>query len=285
MSEGDSCESGDPFAAGSSSSDLTLGIVSYLNVQPIIWAIEKGLVGNNVQVVPEVPRRLAENLSKGAYHTGIVPVFEYFRRPGFYTYLQAPGIAARGEVYSVVLYASEPMERLSTVYLDASSLTSVHLFKVLAAEKGLDLTFLDTGEHRVPHPLPADTGWVVIGDPAIAEVGRHPYSVDLGLAWQELTGLPFVFAAWLVPQNVHRDGMAQLLIQSLAVGLENIEKVAADSSVRFGVTPEFALRYFTNYIQYHLGDEELAGWNEFGRLCHKHGLIPELPDIRPYRES
>lgn len=261
---------------------IILGTVPYLNVQPMLWAIEQGICGSGVSIISEVPRRLAASLAAGAYDTAIVPVFEYFRHPDLYTYIRGPVIASRGEVYSVLLFSAEPWEKLKRVYLDTSSLTSVHLFKILAAEKGIELEYLDAGSHSVPFPLPPGTGWVVIGDRAIAEQGRHPFALDLGLAWRELTNLPFVFAAWLVPSGIQKPELVALLNESLELGMQNLEKVAADSAVRFGVSQEFALRYFTSFIQYYLGDEELAGWAEFGRLCHKHGLISNLPELRPY---
>lgn len=248
----------------------------------MLWAIENKLVGAVVTIVPAIPRSLASALAGGAYDAAIVPVFEYFRHPELYTYVPGPVIASRGEVHSVFLYSADTWTTLKTVYLDKSSLTSVNLFKVLAAEKGVDLRYVDTSEQPVPYPLPPGTGWVVIGDPAIAEWGRHPHTLDLGLAWKELTGLPFVFAAWLVPHGVRQPGLAALLSESLRLGLANLQQVCNDSAARFGVTPEFALRYFTRYLHYHLGYEELAGWAEFGRLLYKHGLISVPPPLRPY---
>lgn len=263
---------------------IILGAVPYLNVQPMLWAIEQGLVGSGIKIESEVPRLLAESLSGGAYDTAIVPVFEYFLHPESYSYIRGPVIASRGEVQSVLLVSSEPWKNLKRVYLDSSSLTSVHLFKVIAAESGLQPDYIDTAKYVVPNPLPPGTGWVVIGDPAIAQQGRHAHTLDMGLAWQALTGMPFVFAAWLVPKGVHKPGMAALLNQSLELGIQNLERVAKDVAARFGVTPEFALRYFTTHIHYYLGDEELAGWAEFGRLCFKHKLIPCLPELQPYHE-
>lgn len=263
---------------------ITLGTVPYLNVQPNLWALEKHLVpgAENVKIIPEVPRRLAANLYEGQYDSAIVPVFEYFRHPGHYTYVPGPIIGARGAVHSVMLYSSQPLEQLRRVYLDVSSLTSVHLFQVIAAEIGLDLEYLDTSIEPVPLPLPPATGWVVIGDPAMRQHNQHPYTLDLGEAWQELTGLSFVFAAWLVPQGVNKPGLTEILNASLEMGLQNLPQVAADSAARFGFEPDFALRYFEKYIYYRLGDQELAGWHEFGRLLHKHGFIQTLPELRPY---
>src|SRR5690606_13960276 len=120
----------------------------------MIWAINKGLTGRRVSVIPRVPRELASELYTGHFDTAIVPVFEYFRHPGHYRYINGPVIATRGAVLSVMLYSAEPISKLKTVYLDASSLTSVHLFQVLAAEGGYQLNFVDTGSNPVRLPLP-----------------------------------------------------------------------------------------------------------------------------------
>jgi len=225
---------------------------------------------------------LADELYLGKYDTAIVPVFEYLRHASHYTYLDAPVIAARDAVLSVMLYSSAPLAKLKTVYLDKSSLTSVHLFKVLAAEGNYSPQYIDTGIQPAPKPLPPDTGIVLIGDPAIEELGKHPFQLDLGAAWFELTSLPFVFAAWLVPNHVRKPGLAELLNESYEVALANFDQMARESAAQFEVSPEFALRYFSEHILYRLGDEELAGWKEFARLCHKHRLIPSLPEFRVY---
>lgn len=263
---------------------MIIGTVPYLNVQPMVWAIEQGLLGGGITLLPEVPRKLAELLAQKRCDTAIVSVFEYFRHPNLYSYIRGPVIASCGAVRSVMMYSSEPWGKLHRVYLDASSLTSVNLFKVLSAENGYTFEYLDTVQHVVPRPLPPGTGWVVIGDPAIHESEKHPYSLDLGLAWREMTNLPFVFAAWLVPLCVKQPGMAALLSESLKLGLSQLEKVAEDGAARFGVTQEFALRYFTDNIQYHFGDEELTGWKKFGELCYRHGLVSSIPEFRQYQE-
>ena len=253
-------------------------------MQPVLWALQTGRCGKpgEVQIIPAVPRQLANRLAAREFDAAIVPVFEYFRHPGLYTYVPGPVIGARGAVLSVALFASAPIETLHTVYLDASSLTSVHLFKVLAAEMGLRINYRDTAEHPVPRPLPPGEGWVVIGDPAIAELNRHPYFLDLGVAWEKLTGLPFVFAAWLVPNGVNQPRLTPLLQESMDIGAAHLPEVARQSARQFNVTPDFALKYFRENLYYHLGEKELAGWQEFGRLLYKHGLIEQPTPLRAY---
>ena len=257
-----------------------IGIVSYLNVQPLIWQFRNQ--PDLVTITPEVPRHLADSLYNGAYDSAIVPVFEALRHPGYYTYIPGAAIAATGPVDSVMLYSSCPFEKITQVYLDASSLTSVNLFKVIAAEHGQKVEFRSTGHTAVPNPLPAGAAWVVIGDPAIAQRGQHPFTYDLAGMWVEHTNLPFVFAAWLAPHSRNPVGLGTMLREAREWGTEHLPEIADAAAPRFGTTPEFALNYFSNSLHFELGEKEMQGWRHFGKLCHKHGLIPSVPEIRPF---
>ena len=45
---------------------------------------------------------------------------------------------------------------------------------------------------------------LLIGDKVVTDAPpeeRYPYQMDLGAAWKELTGLPFVYAVWSVPDS------------------------------------------------------------------------------------
>lgn len=260
---------------------IRIGLVSYLNVQPMIWALQKEQ-RSDIQFQSLVPRKLAEALSDGTFDTAIVPVFEYLRNPDKYYYLSGTAIAARNPVKSVMLYSSVVLEDIQEVYLDTSSLTSVHLCQVLLAEKQISVKIRDMSQKDVPLPLPNGTAWVVIGDPALRELGKHRFTYDLAELWQQHTGFPFVFAAWLVPRNAQIIGLAKLLTESTLTGLANLRQVAEDVAEKFGTTPDFALDYFQNNIHYLLEDFELNGWKEFARLCYKHNLIETCPELVSY---
>ena len=121
---------------------VVVGTVPYLNVQPLIWALETGRVeadafgGHPFEIVPAHPRELAGRLRAGEFDVAIVPVFEYFLTPG-YRIVPMGALATQREVGSVTVFSDAPLEEVSRIYLDPSSLTSVNLLRVLAAERGL----------------------------------------------------------------------------------------------------------------------------------------------------
>lgn len=263
---------------------LRFGIVPYLNVQPLIWAFQnaeqRGHSGlPEVEITAEHPRLLAESFRDGRYDAAIVPVFEYLRHPDS-RIVPGVSIACRGAVYSVVLFADSPINQVRTIYLDPASLTSVNLMKVLAAELGMDVEFLAPLPSPSDSSLPPGTGRLLIGDPAMSRRGRHAFEYDLGKLWQNLTGLPFVFAAWLAAPGAADLPVAATLQLASRIGRANLDQVALETASRFGFSPENALRYFRENMCYDLGEQELAGIREFARLSVKHGLIARVPEFR-----
>lgn len=279
---------------------LQIGIVPYLNVQPLIWSLTRpesqadSPPSPPARIIPQPPRHLAENLRAGQFDAAIVPVFEYLLNP-VYTIVPGVSIACRGAVHSVALFSETPLEKLRTVRLDPASLTSVHLIQVILAERGIRVNFepappvggaagdeRPNGTATLPAPLPLEPGTaqVLIGDPAMARRGLHRYEYDLGALWLEQTGLPFVFAAWLVPPGSRHLPVAATLQEAARTGRSSLDQVAADTARRFGFTSEEALRYFRENMVYDLGEEELAGWRRYATLCARHGLIGRVPEFR-----
>lgn len=271
---------------GNGSRTLRIGTVPYLNVQPLIWAIQRGHVDPaafgfaGADVEGAVPRELASRLAAGEFDVALVPVFEYLRNPE-YSIARGGAIATHGRVGSVTIFSEEPLDRVRVIHLDPGSLTSVNLTRIVAAERGLRVRFDEGPAPAAPgEPLPSGMARLLIGDPAIAESGRHRHQYDLGTLWFELTGLPFVFAAWLVRNGAHSASAAGFLARSRDVGVENLELVASETAAEFGVTPEFALRYFRENLHFFLGPMEEGGWRRYAELAARHGLIDRVPELR-----
>lgn len=258
-------------------SSLSLGIVPYLNVHPLVFSL-RNVPG--IRLVPQPPSVLADELYGGAYDAAIVPVFEYLRHADKYSLVPGISIACEGLVRSVVLFASGPLASLRKVHLDPASLTSVHLLKVLLAKLGLEIEYAE-GEWQAGQRLAPETGALLIGDAALAEHGKHPFSFDLGELWRESTSLPFVFAAWTVAPRGAARPLNALLLQAKEDGLSRLAEVAEHSAAVPGSPDAAALYdYFTQAIRYDLGAREVEGLRTFGELCQKHGFLAEVPLLK-----
>ena len=243
-------------------SALRVGCVQYLNARPLIH----GYVG---PVTFDHPAGLARDLASGSLDVALVPIFEALRHP---RYLLADGIAiaSDGPVFSVFLAHRGPLAEVRSIALDPASLTSIHLLQVLLAEYH--------GLHPKLGPLSAFPGAadavLLIGNQAIdfreRDAGTHQL-LDLGAEWKRRTGLPFVYAPWLLRADLPNAPAVAAELRALKRhGLAHLaDIVRADSH-----NPALSERYLTQHIRFDLGRREKAGIEKFRELLTAHGFIP-----------
>lgn len=247
----------DPFAA---LRGLRIGCVRYLNSRPLIDPYDG-------PVVQAHPAELADALQRGELDAGLVPVYEALRMPGCLA-VDGAGICARGTVWSVLLAYQGELRALRQVALTPASRTSVNLCKVFFAEWG------ERVPEYVPEPAPSGAGRVIIGNEAIAFREKHAEGwniLDFGEEWLRRTGLPFVFAVWLIRPEVQKpERVAAAFREILRRGKGQIDEIAARQREHHAA---FTRRYLTEYIRFDLGEEEKAGIERFRLLLRKHGLL------------
>lgn len=232
-----------------------LGCVSYLNARPLLHGLEAELA---------TPAVLSKQFAAGRYDAALLPVYETLGLPhpliadGF-------GIGSRGAVHSVVVVHRQPLDRVPEIVLDPASRTSANLLRVLLAKR------FQLSPRLVETSADPQAARLIIGDPAL-EFQRTmdpAWSVlDLGLAWHEWTGLPFVFATWTLAETAPPQ-TADLLRQAARAGLAARPEIAAREP-----DPAAALAYLTRSIHYPIGDPEKQAIRKFRELLIACALLP-----------
>lgn len=261
--------------ADSSSAPVRIGAVSYLNTKPLIFGLEK-VMGVHDILSLELPSRLAADLATGAIDIGLIPVVEYFQHPEFAIVSDAV-IACRGPVWSVRIFFRCDPSQVKTLALDEGSRTSVALSKVLFhARYGFVPDTIPLSMTDDPRAVQADAV-LVIGDRAMHPESYRPAfqsDWDLGQAWFEETGLPFVFAMWVARNESFATEQWRSMLESTRdEGLQHIREIAMKAAGLYSLTPEQCEDYLTNYIRFFLRSDERAGFAEFRRRCDALGLI------------
>lgn len=175
------------------------------------------------------------------------------------------GICSAGAVRSVIVAHRHPLDLTTEILLDPSSRTSVHLLQILLAEH------LKTPARLVGRSEDPLAARLIIGDPALRfQENKDPgwRIFDLGQAWHEWTGLPFVYAAWTLAENAPA-GTADLLRQAAANGLAARAAIAAGEP-----DPPAALAYLKHSIHYPIGAAEREGLAAFRRCLLAQKLLP-----------
>jgi chorismate dehydratase len=268
-----------------------LGRIQYLNVLPIYYALENVFAENGFRLVRGTPAELNALMRRGEVDLGSISALEYGRFPDNYLLLADLSISSRGPVGSVLLFSRVPFARLGsrTVQVSAASASGAGLLKVLMAE-----LFGVRPDYR-QEPLDVASGGEVsavlaIGDEALRlkAAGSMPYELDLGEAWLELTGLPFVFGVWAVRRDFagfHPEAAAalhRLLLRSRDWGLAALRELSRLAATPFGMSPAQVLAYFRQ-LNYSLGPEHRRGLETFFHYLQRLGELSQRPRLEFFR--
>ncbi len=253
---------------------IRLGVVSYLNVQPLIAHLSSRVDG--IEICAEVPSRIAQMLARGAVDVAIVPTFALLTHPEW-SIVPGVGIAGEGEVGSVAILSASPREEIERIYLDPASMTSSALVQVLFRRHWRqEVEFVRRSKVRMGPE--AGTGYLVIGDQALRLRGQFPHRIDLGAAWRDWSGLPFVFAVWAVRPGVDIGPLAQRLRQAPDTHSDELfRQLAREFHREIGLSSEETVVYLRDRLRYRLGRREMLGLRLFLRSCRALGLGPRRP--------
>ena len=225
---------------------IKVGAVSYLNTKPLIYGFEQGMMADEIDLVMDYPANVAQMLIENKIDVGLIPVAA-IPLLGEHYIISDYCIGCNGEVASVCLFSEVPIDKIETILLDYQSKTSVALLQILLKEHWKIEPKLLLAYKGYEKDIKGTTAGLVIGDRAFAQRLISPYIYDLGLAWQHLTGLPFVFAAWVSNKKME-DGFVEQFNRANKFGLERLEEV-----VEKNTSPHFDLRsYYTKNIEFEL---------------------------------
>ena len=205
--------------------------MSYLNTKPLIYGFEKGMMKEEVELVMDYPANIASMLLNDEIDIGLVPVAVL---PALKQYhlISDYCIACDGEVASVCLFSEVPINEIETILLDYQSKTSVALLKILLKDHwNINPKLVDTSS-GYELSIENTTGGLVIGDRALTQRNQSKYCYDLGSAWKELTGLPFVFAVWVSNKPMDKRFIEKFNMMN-SYGLDNLEGIVASLYYNF----------------------------------------------------
>ena len=250
---------------------IQVGSVSYLNAKPLLYGLEHDA---GVGLHLHVPSGLLGGLEAGLFDVALLPVIDYQRMAGLKV-VPSGGIGCDGPTLTVRIFSPEPVERIRTLACDTDSHTSVALARVILAERyGLRPEFVALASE----PAAGRTPRLLIGDKVVCEEpAGMPHQLDLGAAWKELTGLPFVFAVWTARGGVDLGDLPRRLERAKREGMAHLPEIVARHAVPRGWPAALARQYMTDYLKYDIGPSHLAAIGVFHELAAKHGLIPTPP--------
>ena len=198
--------------------------MSYLNTKPLLYGLEHGQMSNEVELVLDYPANLVRLLQSNQIDIGLIPVGA-LPSLGDYHIISDYCIGTEGEVASVAVFSEVSMEEIDTVLLDYQSRTSVMLCKILFEKHWKKkVQFIDAKDESYIDNIHGNVAGLVIGDRALKIRDKFKFKFDLGLAWKEMTGLPFVFAVWVRKKEISGE-FIPLFNEANGMGLSKINLI------------------------------------------------------------
>jgi len=267
---------------------LRIGKIPFANLFPIFYTLENEFDCSAYDFVEGVPSQLNAMLREGVIDLSPSSSVEYLRNPSVYGFIDGISISSRGPVGSIFLFSKRPVEQLDggTIYVTSQSATSVALLEVVLRRfYGIKYSSAVSAN---PEASGADA-FLLIGDEALIYRSRksgfrtcgtedascpYEYFYDLGQVWYERTGLPFVFALWIVRNELYqRDDprhdifrrFVDDLMKAKQRSLENLPEIAENSPMKAFMSKEEIIEYW-NKLDYDLSDDHKKGMYLFRDL-------------------
>ena len=240
------------------SKKIKVGIVSYLNTRPLLYGLKLPPIANEIQLVEENPARLAELLIDDEIDVGLIPIavipqLEKYFICGDYC------IATETEVASVCLFSEVPVNQIERVYLDYQSRSSVALLKWLMKEFwNIHPEMIQATDDSYRKKIQGTTAGLVIGDRAFEQRKISTFIYDLASEWRSITGMPFVFAAWISKEPLPTS-FIQKFDEANAIGLSHIDEIV--TSLQFELYD--LKKYYSLHLSYKFDDRKRKGMELF----------------------
>lgn len=272
---------------------LKIGEIRYANCTPVYTMLRARADCKDYEFVTGDPATLNRLFAEGKVDVSSSSSIEYARHKAEYLVIPGMSISSFGEVGSILLFSKVRVEKLAgrSIALTSASATSAVLLKILLRKHYRIEARFSTHAPDLKIMLEKNDAALVIGDEALkerkaADAGAHGelYVYDLGSVWTAYSGLPFVFALWMVRKDsaARMPGLAgrlkdDLLEARMAAG--NSYAAIAKTAPERSWMGEAPLVAYWEKISYSLDDDQMEGLMRFFSEAHELGESPEVSGI------
>jgi len=246
--------------------------------QPLIYGLDK--MFNCIKVKPEI---CSERLRQGQVDIGMISSLDYSKGKGNWKIIPEICVSTKGAGKLINLFFNKEIKEIDKIAIDPNDSTATALLNVIMREKyeiAPDFVVID-GDLK--DKLNNADAAITSGDQAFQYQQTNSFYLDLCDEWFDFTGLPFVYAFWVVNEN----SIVDEYINSIKNNTTNINTTILECSKELSEINNENIKvyidYFENIISSPLGDEENEGLNEFFRYAFFFGIIEHIPDLHYLR--
>jgi chorismate dehydratase len=220
-------------------------------------------------LVELTPRALGVAAANGEIDAGPIPLVESFGLEGRMRAVAGFCIASVQDAGSSLLFSTKPIQALAgtSIGVPDEASTAPRLLDVLLRLK-YQVQAATYGPLDAPHEA-----FLLIGNQGLRRrmgTPDFPYTYDLGAEWHAWTGLPFVFARWMVRKDVSPNDLV-LFEEALYFGLEEgVDALCelAEPRQDLAMLPRDIATYIRGF-RYFIGRSEQRAIDQFRRYLQQ----------------
>lgn len=272
-----------------SAQQIRIGCVPYLNTLPLIEGLEHW---KDAALVPAAPSRLVDMLRAKQVDVALASIIDAIDQPDLLA-LPVGMIGCDGATLTVRLFSRVPFKDITTLHVDAESHTSSALARVILHQsRGTTPAVVEFNarEHLTPNTTHWPEALVLIGDKVVTDAPapvRYPYQLDLGAAWHEITGLPFVYATWMCLAERYRTDPVRF--NTIAATLDHARRrntartgwLVSTRAPERNWPRDLAQTYIADYLRFDVDHRARQAAETFAKLARDAGVLPQPPTPPP----
>lgn len=204
---------------------LRIGKIPFANLFPIFYMLQKECNCSQYDFIEGVPSLLNSMLRNGEIDLSPSSSIEYLRRRDRYVFINGHSLSSKGPIESIFLLSRIPIDKLKgkKILTSSQSDTSVVLLNIILRKFYRVNCILEPTDEKIEYLLNEADSFLCIGDDALkakkivtserqiknSELRTQDpgliYIYDLGDLWFRNTGLPFVFALWIIRRDTLKE--------------------------------------------------------------------------------
>lgn len=280
---------------------VRIGCVKYLNTLPLVQGLGSWRDASVVSAVPAKLIDLLMDTGPQGVDLALCSVIDAARATQPVTLLPVGMIGCDGPTLTVRVFSDRPVDQIARLWADTDSHTSVALASIiLHARAGVGgrtvpVTDFDARERisargdstHLADTFPDRDGWppalLLIGDKVVTDAPPrelYPHELDLGAAWKDLTGLPFVYALWMCRAGDETRpevrAAADILDRARRHNATRADWLVASAAPQRRWPTELAATYVGELLRYDVGERERDAVGEFLRRAADLGIAPRV---------
>lgn len=262
---------------------LRLGLFDCLESRPLAWSFLKGQHGDVFVPSRHRPGQIAELLERRQLEVALLPSIELTR---FGDLAVVPDLCLgwQGSAFSIVLALRSPLEEVRRVAVPPESGWALALMQVALAER-FALRPKIVAETVSAFARSDTCQAVLLTGRGLRDAPPKTEMVDLGSAWLELSGLPFIGAVWVARSDVSLPELPLYFKSALRYGLQSIDHLVRETAAEQGFAPVAGRSYLEEDLRFVLGAQEDAGLLDLLRRAHRDRLAPRHSPIPVWGED